>query len=312
LLIVPLVVGCGGASANSVTARTSTELTTDQIDADPIALLPGSPVALANVDAKGFFASQNFGSALGKLAEQYVPVGDQAGFVASRDVDRVVAASYSTQGIDVVAVLSGRFDQKKIADAATNKTPMRDGNLLVVSTYSNRTIYTIDNVGFTILTDHTAVLGTETGMHRLLDRIHDGKKDRAVTGWMLDTIQTKDAAFAVAVDLATQSISNTVTAQLPVQFLKGVKAVRGVGAFKDSSTTELAGSITYDTDDNASAGAAGLKTLVTMANAASIFGIVPRLDNVDVHTEKTSLQYQLDVDDSALKKLLNQIPPPSK
>ncbi len=307
LLIVPLALGCGGAAGNSVTARTSTELTADQIDADPIALLPGSPIALANVDAKAFFASETFGSTLGKLAEKYIPVGDQAGFVASRDVDRVVAASYSTQGVDVVAVAKGRFDSKKIADAAASQTPMKDGNLLVVSTYSGHTIYTIDNVGFTILTDHTAVVGTEAGMHRLLDRIHDGKKERAVSGWMLDTIETKDAAFGLAADFASQSITSVAAGQMPVKFLKGTKAVRVVGAFKDT-TTQLAGSITYDTEDNAKAGEAGAKELTTMANVASITGIVPRLNNLDIHTEKTSLQYQFDVDDQALRKLVQRIP----
>ena len=86
-----------------------------------------------------------------------------------------------------------------------------------------------------------------------------------------------------------------------------MKAVRVVGDFKDSGT-EFAGSITYDTEDNASNGVSGAKQLTTMANLASLAGIVPRLDNLDIHTEKTSLQYKFSVDDSALRNLLQNIP----
>ncbi|MEO7112104.1 MAG: hypothetical protein ABI183_16795 [Polyangiaceae bacterium] len=303
-----LALACGGSNnKDAVSAHSSTELTADQIDADPIALLPGSAIAIANVDAKAFFGSQSLGPTVADLLQQYFPIGDEAGFVPKRDVDSVVAATYSLQGLDVAAVLKGRFDATKIQAAADKHTPMKSGGALVSSTYSGHAIYTLANIGFTVLTPSTVVAGTEAGMHRVLDRIHDGKHARDITPWMLETLSTKGAAFALAADFATQPITSVAVGNLPAQWVKGLKAVRLVGDFKDSGT-EIAGSLTYDTEDNASNGASGAKQLTTMANLASLTGLVPRLDNLDIHTEKTSLQYQFSVDDTALRKLLQNIP----
>jgi hypothetical protein len=306
--LMTLALACGGSNnKDAVSAHASTELTADQIDADPIALLPASAIAIGNVDAKAFFASQSLGPTIADLLQQYFPIGDEAGFVPKRDVDSVVAATYSLQGLDVAAVIKGRFDAAKIQAAADNHTPMKSGGALVASTYSGHAIYTLANVGFTILTPNTAVAGTEAGMHRVLDRIHDGKHTRDVTPWMLDTLSTKGAAFAFAADFASQPITSVAVGSLPVQWLKGLKAVRLVGQFKDTGT-QIAGSLTYDTEDDANNGASGAKQLTTMANLASVTGLVPRLDNLDIHTEKTSLQYSFSVDDSALRKLLQNIP----
>jgi hypothetical protein len=306
--LVTLALACGGSNnKDAVSAHSSTELTADQIDADPIALLPGSAIAISNVDAKAFFASQSLGPTIADLLQQYFPIGDEAGFVAKRDVDSVVAATYSMQGLDVASIIKGRFDVTKIQAAADKHTPMKSGGALVSSTYSGHTIYTLANAGFTVLTPSTVLAGTEAGMHRVLDRIHDGKHTRDITQWMLDTLSTQGAAFALAADFATQPITSVAIGSLPLQWLKGLKAVRLVGNFQDSGT-QIAGSLTYDTEDDATAGASGAKQLTTMANLAAITGLVPRLDNLDIHTEKTSLQYKFSVDDSALRKLLQNIP----
>lgn len=301
-----VALGCGG-SKDSVTARSSNDLTPDQIDADPIALLPGSAIAVANVDAKAFYGSATFGSDLAKLSEKYFPIGEEAGFVPSRDVDRVVAATYSTQGLDVAAVLKGRFDAQKIQDAADKHTPMKNGGALVASQYAGRTIYTLNNVGFTVMTEHTVIAGTEAGIHRALDRIRDGKHDRAITSWMIDTIETKGAAFGGAADFASQPLTSAAMGSVQISWLQGTKAVRVVGQFKDGSTS-VAGSITYDTEDHAKAGQAGAQQVTNMTNFASFTGLVPRLDNLDIHTDKTSLQFKFDVNDQALRNLLQAVP----
>ena len=306
LVASALLMGCGG-SKDSVTARSANGLSDADIDADPIALLPGSAIAVANVDAKAFFTSQTFGSDVASLAEKYFPIGEEAGFVPSRDVDRVVAATYSTPGLDVAAVLKGRFDAKKIADAADKHTPMKSGGALVASQYAGRTIYTLDNAGFTVMTSNTVLAGTEAGIHRALDRIKDGKKDRAIASWMIDTIETKGAAFGAAADFASQPVTSVAVGSLNIAWLKGTKAVRLVGQFKDGST-QVAGSLTYDTEDDANAGASGLKQITNLANLASITGVVPRLDNLDIHVEKTSVQYKFTVNDQGLRNLLQAVP----
>ena len=94
---------------------------------DALALLPGNAIAAGTVDARAFFGSQTFGADLAKLVEKYVPIGAEAGFQASRDVDRVTFASYSYQGIDVAAIVIGRFDSAKIKQVAASQTPTKGG-----------------------------------------------------------------------------------------------------------------------------------------------------------------------------------------
>jgi len=304
---ITLAVACGGSNKDAVTAHGGSELSAAQIDADAIALLPGSAVAIASVDAKAFFASPSLGPTVAKLIEQYFPIGEEAGFKPSRDVDSIVAATYSLQGVDVAAVLKGRFDAKKIADAADKHTPMKSGGALVSSSYSGHTIYTLSNIGFTVMTEHTVIAGTEAGIHRALDRVHDGKKARDLTVWMVETIETKGAAFGLAADFATQPITSVALGNLPPQYVKGIKAIRLVGDFKDTGV-QIAGSITYDTEDNANNGLSNAKQVTSLANLAAITGLVPRLENLDLHTEKTSLQYKFSVDDSAVSNLLQNLP----
>src|SRR5438874_1966122 len=62
---------------------------------DALALLPGGAIAVGTIDARAFYGSQTFGADLARLTEKYVPIGDEAGFKASRDVDRVTFASYA-------------------------------------------------------------------------------------------------------------------------------------------------------------------------------------------------------------------------
>src|SRR5262249_27019807 len=145
---------------------------------DAFALLPGSAIAVGTVDGRAFFASKTFGSELAKLVEKYLPLGQEAGFQASRDVDRVTFASYAFQGIDAAAVIIGRFDEAKIKQVALQHTPTKNGGMLVASQYAGRNVYTVSNVGFTILSPTKAIAGSESGIRRVLERIKDGRVKR--------------------------------------------------------------------------------------------------------------------------------------
>src|SRR5688572_3685837 len=188
------IAGCGGGDKPE--AKTPAAENTGMEDA--FALLPGNAIAVGTVDARAFFGSKSFGSELAKLVEKYVPVGQEAGFQASRDVDRVTWASYSYQGVDAAAVVIGRFDEAKIKQAALQKTPTRTGGLVVASQYAGRDVYTVNNVGFTILSNTKAIAGTESGIRRVLERIKDGRVKRDIAKWMIDTVETPGAAAAVA------------------------------------------------------------------------------------------------------------------
>src|SRR5215472_18953096 len=137
--------GCGGGK-DSVTAKDPSGLTSEQIDADPLALLPGSAVVLAVVDARAFYKSSSVGPQVALIAEKLVPIGDEAGFSPSRDVDRVTVAAYALSGADVAAVVGGRFDTAKIDLAAQNHTPTKGGGTITVSQYAGRTLYTVSGI----------------------------------------------------------------------------------------------------------------------------------------------------------------------
>jgi hypothetical protein len=292
---------CGGSSA-STHAASANELTPDQIDADPLALLPGSAVAVATVDARAFSTSDTLGAQIGALSEKLMPIGDEAGFKASRDVDRIILATYSSAGIDVAAVLSGRFDEAKIREAVEAHTQTRGGGLLAESTYTGRRVYTVSDVGFTILTPKTALAGTQSGIRRALDRIHDGHPKRDVPGWVQETIDTPHAAATVSADFA-EPITSAAIGAFSLPWAKGVNKVRVIADFKPPEM-HVAGTITYVDPASAAAGATGLQQAATMANLVALTGLVPRLGDLTISTTEANVQCAFSVDDQALKNLL--------
>ncbi|WP_394828675.1 hypothetical protein [Pendulispora albinea] len=318
-----LLPACGGASQDSVTARSASDMTAEQIDADPIALLPASPIAVTNVDARAFYASGTLGPQIGRLTERLIPIGEEAGFRASRDVDRVLVGSYSMQGVDVAAVVVGRFDEKKIAELARKHTassgaggaggaggavgqPQGAGGQLVESTYAGRTIFTLNNVGICVLTARTVLAGTETGIRRALDRIKEGRAKRAIPDWMLATLETPGAATALAADLSTQNLANVSAGALKLDWLRGLQKVRILGNFKEPGM-EVSGNLTYDTPEGAQTGARGIESANRLANVLAVTGLVPRIQNLDIQVASASVQWKFGVDDQALRNLLGAV-----
>ncbi|HEY6461484.1 MAG TPA: hypothetical protein VIY73_15060, partial [Polyangiaceae bacterium] len=64
LAVLACALGCKGAEAPAAPAL--------DLDADPLALLPGSVVAVASLDARALFASASLGSQLATLADAFV------------------------------------------------------------------------------------------------------------------------------------------------------------------------------------------------------------------------------------------------
>ena len=272
---------------------------------DGFALLPGGAIAVGTVDARAFFGSQTFGADLARLVEKYVPIGQEAGFSASRDVDRVVFGSYSFQGVDVAAVVVGKFDEAKIKQVAAQHIPTKGGGPLVASQYAGRDVYTMSNIGFTILSEKRAIVGTESGIRRVLDRIKDNRVKRDIAPWMLQACETPGAAAAVAVDLATNPIPAETARQIPVGFVQTLKAARAVASFKDNGT-QLAAALTYPDEKTAETQAQGVKQAAGMSKWLALFGI--RVQNVDVKTEKADVQVTLAIDDQSLRQVLATVP----
>ena len=299
LSVLSLTIACGGrdkADVKSPEAESAMD--------DAIALLPGNAIAAGTVDARAFFGSQTFGADLAKLVEKYIPIGPEDGFQASRDVDRVTFASYSYQGIDVAAVVIGRFDSAKIKQAAAAQTPTKGGAPLVVSQYAGRDVYTVSNIGFTLLSDTRAIVGTEQGIRRVLERIKDKRVKRDLQPWMVATMETPGAALAVTADFATQPLPPEAARQIPLPFMQGRKAVRTVATFKDG--IQIAGSMTYPDAASAETASQSVKQTANLSKWLAIFGI--QVKNVDIKVEKTDVQVALGIDDQSLRQLLASAP----
>jgi hypothetical protein len=219
-------------------------------------------------------------------------------------VDRVTFASYSYQGIDVAAIVIGRFDSAKIKLVASSQTPTKGGGALVVSQYAGRDVYTVNNVGFTLLSDTRAIVGTEQGIRRVLERIKDKRVKRDIAPWMISTLETPGAAFAVAADFASQPLPAELTKNAAPQLVNNLKAARLVATFKDG--VQLGGSITYAESASAEGSAAVLRQSMSYAKYLAVFGI--SLKNVDIKVEKTDVQVSLLVDDQSLRAILATVP----
>lgn len=291
--------GCGDKKpdAKSPTADTGMD--------DALALLPGSAIAVGTVDARAFFGSQTFGAELSKLVEKYLPIGQEAGFLPSRDVDRITFGVYAYQGADAAAIIVGKFDEAKIKQAAAQHTPMKNGGVLVASQYAGRDVYTINNVGFTILSAERAIAGSESGIRRVLERIKDGRVKRDITKWMLDTVETPGAAAAVAADFATQPIPPEVQRQVPLAFLQTTKAIRALVTFKEPGM-QVAGSLTYADEGQATSATEQVKSAANMSKWLALVGI--KVQNIEVKSEKSDVQVKLEVDDQSLRQLLASAP----
>ena len=277
---------------------------------DALALLPGNAIGLGTVDARAFFANPTFGADLAALVEKLVPIGSEAGFQASRDVDRVTFGSYSYQGVDVAAIVIGRFDEGKIKQAAVSHASGHAGSagsagsvgsMLVVSQYAGRDVFTVNHVGFTLLSNTMALAGTESGVRRVLERIQDGRVRRDIAPWMIQTIETQSAALAVAGDFTTTPMPADVTRQIPLAFMQNLKAARVVGSFKNQGI-ELAGSMSYPDAQAAHAASQSVQQALGLSKWFAIFGIKVR--SADVKVEASDVQVALDVGDSSLRQLL--------
>jgi len=89
--------GCPKSEDVIVHTGQGKEKTAPQIDADPLALLPGGAITVGVLDAQALFASQ-FGDKLLEVAKRRAPVPDAAGFEPKRDISKLYFGVYSIAG----------------------------------------------------------------------------------------------------------------------------------------------------------------------------------------------------------------------
>lgn len=305
--LVGLGAGCGGKH-EIAEAKGPHSMSIEDIDGDPLVLLPSKALGVATVDVRAALDNKTIGPPLADLLAKLLPVGDDVGLSPARDVDRVTVASYALQGLDVAVVLSGRFDAEKVALAAKNHTVTAGGGALVESTYAGHTLYTVGNAGVAVLSKRTVVAGTEGAIRRALERLKDGKLSRDQKPWVYKTVDTKGAAFALAVDLSSQTLASLAVGGLAIPFAEGLQTARVVGTLSPSSV-KVGGTATWNDQAHARAGAEGLAQMGKMAAALSMTGLaIPRISALEVEPKGAEVTVSFAVDNASLASLLSRLP----
>jgi len=316
LLAMISAAACGGSGAEqpkptlataASTAAPPPAVTADRLEKDPLGLFPAGALGMFAIDTKAFYASQSTGPLAAKLAEKFFPVGAEAGFSPSRDLDRVTAGVYSMQGADALVALAGRFDPAKIQQLADSKTQIRGGGVVAASQYAGRTLYTVADVGFIVVSPHLVLAGTKTTLKRALDRMRDGRFTHDAPAWMIATLATPGAAVAVALDTKSVPLSS-MTGGLPLKGTDGMTALRLLGNFQPPGM-HAAGAATYADEAHAKAGAAGLESLFgssAFSTLLSMIGISVR--DVKITPAKDDAQIAFTIDDASMRNFLSRLP----
>lgn len=299
LLVVVLLAAsaCGGKGANSGGEKQF------DFDGDPLALLPPAPIVLARADARAVFDSGGAGAEVAALARKLVPLGEQSGFQATRDVDGIVVAEYATGGVDFAAVLSGRFDPAKIAQATTAS----NGVPIVRAVYAGHTTYSVDAIQYSVLTSRTLVAGSGDGVRRLLERLSAGPLERSMAPWMADTVETKGAEVALAADFDTQPIAFAALGAVNLPWLNGMRIARVIGNF-EASGMNVAATLTYGDPRQTLTAADGVRSIDGLLRMIGpLLGGV-RLRQLEVTAEGRDLRCKFALDDETLRTILALAP----
>ncbi len=261
-------VACGGN--DSLVLVAGQRVDPNKLDTDPVSILPAGILMFGYIDAAVMFKS-NLGPDVSNMVQTLLPLGAESNFVPSRDVTKIFAGTYAMQGADFCAVVQGNFDTDAIRRAVDARAVSLAGVPLTKSRYADTDLYTSGNIGFTLLTAHTALSGNETGMRRALDRIRAGKLTRAVPEWMTTLGRTPNATFALAGDFGAESPGGAALQSMP--FLSGANAVRLIGNFQ-SPGMNFAGTLTFNDEQSAGASASALESLRSLSPFMSMLSAI--------------------------------------
>ena len=306
LLGLSCAASCHGGKESIVSIGGDKKLSAEEIDKDPLALLPGGAIGLVYLDCPAFFASSVGPSGL-RLANRLVPLTPEMGFEPQRDLKTLWGAGYSMQGADFALIAQGTFDAAAIQQAAARGTVTAVGKPLTRVEYAGNTMYVSGEVGLVLLTSKTALVGNSAGIRRSLDRIRDGRVKREIPDWMIDLAKTEGTQVALAADLSTQAVPSAAIAQMP--FLQGLKTARLLGKFEPPGV-RVAGSLTYP--DAATAKIAdeqikNLGQLATMANMFSFLGLGTPLQSIETKVAESDVQVMAALEGVALGRLLESV-----
>jgi hypothetical protein len=307
LSLTPAVLtGCGGDAKKDPAVPTVPAPKT--IDGDPLALLPGGALAVARVDFDAL-KGREMGKAIAKMADERLALHPDSGFLPSRDITRAYIGSYSLQGLDVLGVVSGTFNEAKFRQLAEAKTELKSGGALATAPYAERIMYTTKGVSFAFVSEKLALIGTEAAVRRGLDRIRDKAiPTRSVDPMMQEVVDSPKTDFAVAADFRNAPpLRNLSFGPLSITGLQGLQVVRVLGDFK-SPGLNVAATLTYAGDGDAEAGVKGLTKLEGLVRGLSKLAPVPKLQGFAAKGEGKDVQTKFACEDAELVKLVEFLP----
>ncbi len=307
LVACGLAAALAGCGSDEVIIKTAdgVELEAADIDNNPLALMPGGNVGVFHIDAQALWASPS-GQRWLQLANSRLPVPPSANFVPQRDLSRLYVGLYSFQGVDFMGIAVGQFDVDAIEKAAsgTQVTPL--GSPLTRVQYAGRVFYVSANIGFAILTNHTAVFGNETGIRRTLDRIEAGRIGVELAPEVDALMRQPGAPLAFGSDARHDPQVAAITATQP--FLKDMTMLRAVGNFEPPGMN-MAGTLTYTDDAAAAGGAAALdqlrQNLSTLGVLTSLLGVSQPISRLESNVVGNSVQASVALDAAAAAGLLD-------
>lgn len=326
-LVALAPLGCGGKPPADPTTIGDGTVPID-VDGDPLLLLPSGAFAAGEIDVRAWFAAGRSGTKMLAIADAYNPFADSFGVVASRDIDKITFVAFPGASLEVLGVARGTFDAAKFREAAEKKLLVADGSPVIASRYRNADLYTVANVGFSVLSGKTMLVGTEGGLRRALDRVHDGhvagKPALNLDGELLAAVQDGSpfafayvAAPGSTAALAVGSLPKPAVGELIVDKLVGARVKAGFAGER----TRVQALLATSSPEAASQVREELQRLARMYALASLVTALPRLaesriekgaDTPEMPSGASLVRVDVSVDDGPLSRALGAVPLPRR
>jgi hypothetical protein len=142
-------------------------------------------------------------------------------------------------------------------------------------------------------------------IRRTIERLKDGTTTRSQPKWMLETIETSNAAFAGAADFANQPIGAAAVGMIPLPWVKSLKAARLIGNFHDPGLN-IAATLTYPDGATAQSSSDDVKRTAAAANLLALIG-APQLKNLEIKPQDSDVQVKFAVDDASLRQFMGNV-----
>jgi hypothetical protein len=326
-LVALAPLGCGGKPPADPTTVGDGTVPID-VDGDPLLLLPSGAFAAGEIDVRAWFAAGRSGAKMVTIADACNPFVDAFGVVASRDIDKITFVAFAGASLEVLGVARGTFDAAKFREAAEKKLLVADGSPVIASRYRNADLYTVANIGFSVLSGKTMLVGTEGGLRRALDRVHDGqtagKPALNLDGELLAAAQDGSplaiayvAAPGSPAALAVGSLPKPAVGELVIDKLVGGRLKAGFAGER----TRVQALLATNSAEDATEVREELQRLARMYSIASLVTALPRLaesriekgtDTPEMPSGASLVRVDLSVDDGPLARALGAVPLPRR